>query len=347
MLPIRFQRALAALMVVLAGLSAAPATAAGKTPPPIIDMHMHPLGVGFGGGNYAVCMPYPKFEAAENGEAAKKLFLQWHHDPPCSDPVRVPRDDATLLREVMAAMQRRNIHAVLVGGELTDAWADAQPDRFMRGLPNQEFRLTPADVERLRARHREGKLQVLAEVPAQYYGALPDDESLEPLWNLAEELDVPVGIHIGTGPPGAPYGPGLDKYRARLHSPLTLEEVLLRHPKLRVYVMHAGWPMLDGMLAVLYAHPQVHVDTGAIVWGASRKTFYRYLEQLVEAGFEERIMFGSDMFATPPTLEHSIRVIEEAPFLSAAQKRAILYDNAARFLKLDAATIARQNGRAP
>lgn len=44
-----------------------------------------------------------------------------------------------------------------------------------------------------------------------------------------------------------------------LSDPLLLEEVLLRHPKLRIYVMHAGWPNIDRIVGLLYAHPQVYV----------------------------------------------------------------------------------------
>ena len=77
---------------------------------------------------------------------------------------------------------------------------------------------------------------------------------MEPYWSLAEELDIPVAYHVGPGPPGAAYL-GFSNYRARLHSALTMEEVLVKHPKLRLSVMHAGYPMLDDMLAVLYAHP--------------------------------------------------------------------------------------------
>ena len=36
----------------------------------------------------------------------------------------------------------------------------------------------------------------------------------------------------------------------------------------------------------------------------------------------------------PETIERSIQVIEEAPFLSDRQMRDILYNNAARFLRL-------------
>ena len=77
---------------------------------------------------------------------------------------------------------------------------------------------------------------------------MPDDERMAPYWALAEQLDLPVGIHIGPGPPGAPHL-GFDGYRARLHSALSLEPVLARHPKLRVYIMNAGFPMIDDLLA--------------------------------------------------------------------------------------------------
>ena len=106
--------------------------------------------------------------------------------------------------------------------------------------------------------------------------------------------------------------------RAPLLSALTLEPVLVRHPTLRVYVVHAGCPMLDDMLAVLYAHPQVHVDTGVIVFKQPRAACYRYLQGLVEAGFEKRITFGSDQMVWPGVIERSIAVITEAPFLTAA-----------------------------
>ena len=74
----------------------------------------------------------------------------------------------------------------------------------------------------------------------------------------------------------------------RLSNPLLLEGVLIRHPKLRLYVMHAGWPMIDQIVGLLYAHPQVYVDTGVIDWFVPRKEFHAYLKRLVDAGFEKR-----------------------------------------------------------
>jgi predicted TIM-barrel fold metal-dependent hydrolase len=190
--------------------------------------------------------------------------------------------------------------------------------------------------------HAAGELEVLGEVTTQYQGILPDDPRLEPFWALAEKLDIPVNIHVGTGPPGVIYL-GSEGYRARMHSALTMEEVLVKHPHLRVYLAHAGYPMIDDLLALMYAHPQVYVDVGVIVYTQPRAAFYRYLERIEEAGFGKRVMFGSDQMVWPGVIDRAIDVINNAPFLSAADKRDILYNNAARFLRLTPAQMAIQS----
>lgn len=222
-------------------------------------------------------------------------------------------------------------------------WVKAAPDRLIPGLQFQ-FGRDDVSPESLRRMHHDGVFAVFAEVTNQYVGIAPSDPRFEPYLAVVEELDIPVGIHVGTGPPGAPHL-GLARYRAALHSPLTLEDALVRHPKLRVYIMHAGWPMLDDLLAVLWTHPQVHVEVGGIVFGLPRAEFYRYLQRIVEAGFGKRVMFGSDQMVWPDVIERAIEVIEAAPFLSEPQKRDILYNNAARFLRFSEADIARHHGR--
>ena len=91
--------------------------------------------------------------------------------------------------------------------------------------------------------------------------------------------------------------------------------------------------------------PQVYVEVGYIVWGQPRAAFYRYLQGIVEAGFGNRVMFGSDQIVWPGVIERSIASIDDAPFLSAEQKRDIFYNNAARFLRLSEEQIAAHHGR--
>jgi predicted TIM-barrel fold metal-dependent hydrolase len=175
----------------------------------------------------------------------------------------------------------------------------------------------------------------------QYAGLAPSDPRLEPYWALAESLDVPVGIHVGGGP-GEPYA-GSPEFRARLQSALTLEDVLVRHPKLRLYVMHAGYPLLEDLQALLFTHPQVYVELSMAINVETRPAFYRFLRALVEAGYGDRIMFGSDQMVWPGLIDAAVRSLNEAPFLTAQQRRDIFYNNAARFLRLSPAVIARHN----
>ncbi|MGH7604551.1 MAG: amidohydrolase family protein [Gemmatimonadaceae bacterium] len=191
----------------------------------------------------------------------------------------------------------------------------------------------PRPLDSIRAWAANGTIQVLGELMFQYAGLGPADSIPEAYYALAEKLDLPVGVHVGPGPPGAPYV-GSPRYRASLSNPLLLEETLVRHPKLRLYVMHAGWPFIDPMIALLYAHPQVYVDVGVISWVLPRKEFHRYLERLVEAGFEKRVMFGSDEMLWPEGLRIAIEAVQTADFLTPSQKRDIFYNNAARFLRL-------------
>jgi uncharacterized protein len=313
--------------------------------PPIIDMHLHALPADANGPPpLGLCAPFPEYPLASFSEEWGMTFIAWQKKPPCRDPVWSPQTDQELMQQTITVMNRRNIFGVLSGKpDRVRQWSEAAPGRFIAGLQFQCGRdaVSPAEM---RGMHQAGQFAVLAEVTNQYVGIGPSDPQFEPYLAVAEELDIPVGIHIGPGPPGAPYL-GANKYRAAFHSPLTLEDALLRHPKLRPYIMHAGWPMLDDLLAVLWTHPQVYAEVGGVVFALPQPELYRFLQRIVEAGFGKRVMFGSDQMVWPGVIERGIETIESAPFLTESQKRDILYNNAARFLRLTDEEIARHHGK--
>jgi hypothetical protein len=263
--------------------------------------------------------------------------------PPCANPLVGASTDETLMKAILEILERRNIIGV-TSGPLVDRWRDMGGDRIM---PSATFGFWPdaPSPERLRDWFSTRRFLVFGEVAIQYEGVSPSDPRFEPYLAVAETADIPLGIHMGPGPVGAPYMAGFQDYRARLHSPLELEDALVRHPTLRVYIMHAGWPMLDDLLAVLWAHPQVHVDVGIICYALPREEFHSYLRRIVQAGFGSRVMFGSDQMNWPASIEYGIEAIESATFLSPQQKRDILYNNAARFLRLTPEQIAKHHGR--
>jgi len=323
-------------------LAATPAYAAERLP--IIDMHLHAREADYAGPNPPpLCAPFAVMPRM-NRDATDLEF----NGEPCADPIFPGKTTDQIRRDTLAVMQARNIIGMVSGGsrEAMAPWVAAAPERIIVG---RDLRILPRDgkpapaVAELRAAYQRGEFQVLGEVMAQYEGVRPDDPRLEPYWALAEELDIPVGIHMGPGGPGDPYF-GSPGYRASGSSAFGLEDVLVRHPRLRVWIMHAGYPLADDLRAVMFAHPQVYVDIASIVYTEPRPAFYAFLKELVDAGYGDRIMFGSDQMIWPGVIEPSIRCIEAAPFLTAAQKRDILYNNAARFLRLSAAEQARHRG---
>lgn len=312
-------------------------------PAPVIDMHLHALDyTDQGPPPLGMCTPMQMPVWNQQGSYAA-VFMRGLKEPPCDDPVWSPTSDEELLERTLAQVHKHNVYGVLSGTrEKVDTWMLAAPERFMPGLTFSLDDSSPSP-EALVALHDAGKLEVFAEITTQYQGIVPDDPRLEPYWSVLEANDIPAGIHVGTGPPGVIYL-GSGNYRGRMHSALTTEDVLAAHPNLRLYIMHAGFPLLDDMLAVMYAHPQVHVEVGVIVYTQQRESFYRYLKGLFDAGFGKRVMFGSDQMVWPETIERSIDVINDAPFLTDAQKRDVLFWNAARFLRLTDDEIQRMHG---
>ncbi len=330
----------AATFAALLGFAASSALAAASAPLPIIDMHLHALHADDQGPPpLAICAPYATFPTRDASWTAQKYAEEFTQRPDCARPLWSAKTDDELMRKSLAVLARRNITGVASGpADVVAKWRAAGGKRIIPAIAFSIKDEKPPGLEQLRKMVSSGEAAVIGEVGNQYDGVAPDDPAFEPYLALAEELDVPVALHVGPGPPGVAYlDPAMGKYRVRDSNPLLLESVLLRHPKLRVYAMHAGWPMLDAMVAMLYAHPQLYVDIGIIDYAMPRAEFYRYLQRLVGAGFGKRIMFGSDQMVWPEAIEKAIRSVEQAPFLSAAQKRDIFYNNAARFLKLDAA----------
>lgn len=253
----------------------------------------------------------------------------------------------------IAVFDSLNVRFAVLNGvpDVLQAWWRLAPDRLLPALlfpcengraPNYGRRCFEdggefPDVDWIRREISEGRIGALGEITSQYLGMEPADPRLEPYFALAAETDIPVFLHMGLGPPGAAYESSpvpvkAPNFRAAAGNPLLLEEVLLRHRDLRVAVMHAGWPMVDEMIFILYQHPQVYVDVGALQYAVRRPEYHSYLKRLVEAGFEDRIMFGSD--GGPGALKDGIAAIVDAGFLTQQQKRKILCDNAAEFLRL-------------
>ncbi len=333
MLESRSRFVLVALMLVAIRAPAWPVSAqtSARYDGPIIDMHMHAANVRFG----------------PDG-TPRALGLRCFPGPCAFQPAAAASEEE-VLRMTLAAMDRHRIVLGFLSGfdgsadtlasntERVQAWVRAAPDRFITSA----FVGHPGDppVGVLRAAYANGNLRALGEIAAQYYGYRPDAPELAPYFALADQLDLPVHIHA------AGFGARLPGFRPSAGHPLHLEDVLARHPDLRIFVENAGFPFADAWIAVSYQYPQLYAEVSTANWSMDRTAFYAHLRRLVDAGLSKRIMFGSDQMEWPETIALAIESIQSADFLTPEQKADIFYHNAARFLRLTDEQIARHHGR--
>lgn len=252
-------------------------------------------------------------------------------------------------KRTQAVWDKHNVEFAFTSGDLDRVLEWQKKDkRVMGGLGVDASQASTGPVlDQIRRLAKEGKIKVLGETAFQYFGIGPDSPLADVWFSLAEELDLPVALHMGSGFLDVHSETPL--YRVSAGDPMLLEEALIKHPKMRIYIMHAGWPFLDNMIAIMNTYPQVYVDVADLNHHFPQKEFHFYLKRLVDAGFGDRIMFGSDSYSPNPEYKddayhfisfedryaRGIRNIEEADFLTKEQKRDIFYNNAVRFFRLD------------
>jgi len=313
--------------------------AAAQSPQPVIDMHIHAYGAEGQGPPSYVCAPFQSWKPMDPGTGGSGLpgyLASMFGDPDCPQRfLSAPTDDDLRIR-TLEQLRTNNVYAVAGGSAAyVDRWLQDEPNRLMPAIGGGSPERLPS-VSELRARHAAGRLMVLSELSLQYNGIAPTDSRMEPYWALAEELDIPVGIHMGPGPPGITYF-GSPDYRAALSDPLQLEEILVSHPRLRVFVVHAGYPFKERMLALMAAHPQVYAEFGFLTAGYGDQEVWPYIQAFIDAGFEDRILYGTDQMVWPELVGVAIGRVRAWPGLTEVQKRKFLYNNAARFLRVDPA----------
>jgi predicted TIM-barrel fold metal-dependent hydrolase len=316
----------AILLVVLTSASYAQEKA--KKHLPIIDVHVHAMKVNPA---FAADMCPWFLSNMQGGDPNQPAPVFINTD--CASPLRAARTDKEFQDSLVATMKRLNMTIIASGDAgIIRNWQKEAPGRVIPSisLSSSKEMSVLAFTDSLSS----GFYKVMGEVAPQYQGMSPSDTSLDAYFAAAEKLNIPVGIHMGTGGNGT-ININNPKYRASMGNPLLLEELLARHPKLKIWVMHAGYPMIEPMLALMGANAYVYVDIAGMIWSYPLAEVNDYIKRLVQAGFGKRILYGTDLMVWPKLLETSIGVIENADYLSFDQKRDILFNNAVRFFRLD------------
>lgn len=154
-----------------------------------------------------------------------------------------------------------------------------------------------------------------------YVHFYPDDKRLQPVYEVASALEVPVMFHTGTS---------LFKgSRIRYGHPLLLDDVAEDFPRMTIVLCHGGRPFWYAEAEwMVRRHENCFIDISGI---PPRKipVVFPHLESL-----RDRFLFGSD-WPGVPSIAEQVRKIEDLP-LHSETLEALLWKNAARVLRIDA-----------
>jgi predicted TIM-barrel fold metal-dependent hydrolase len=108
-----------------------------------------------------------------------------------------------------------------------------------------------------------------------------NDPRLEPMYDVAEDAGVPVMVHTGTSTfPAA---------KARYGDPITVDDVAVDHPDLKLIMAHGGRPLwCDTAFFIARRHRNAYIDVSSI----PPRRLLSYFPRLEEIG--DKVLFGSD-----------------------------------------------------
>jgi len=152
-----------------------------------------------------------------------------------------------------------------------------------------------------------------------YQHFYPNETKIYPLYAKAQELDIPVLLHIGSSIfTGA---------RLKYGDPLYLDDVAVDFPDLKLLQAHSGRPFwYEKALALARIHENVFMEVSGLP-PQNLLTYFPELERIAH-----KVVYGSDWPGIPTIKENittlqGLRIKEEA-------KQMILGKNAARILNL-------------
>lgn len=155
----------------------------------------------------------------------------------------------------------------------------------------------------------------------------PADPTYFPLFELIEQMEVPIVVHTGQTGAGAglPGGAGL---RLSLSNPMLLDDLAAAFPALNIVMAHPSVPWQDEAIAVATHKANTWIDLS----GWSPKYFPENLVRQANSLLQNKVLFASDFPVLSP--ERWMRDFAELNIKDEVRPK-ILKTNAMRLLGLD------------
>ena len=161
------------------------------------------------------------------------------------------------------------------------AIADAHPGRFLVAGGLVDAGRPTRTVARIRALAAHPRFALVRVMPLT--SQLPiDDARHYPVYQVCEELGIPVGINVGIPGP---------RVRSRVQHPELLESVLIDFPDLVVIGAHMGHPYEELLMNYMRKWPNLHLSCTAYAPRYFDPNLVRFMNT---SAYRGRVLWGSD-----------------------------------------------------
>jgi uncharacterized protein len=159
--------------------------------------------------------------------------------------------------------------------------ADAHPERLLVAAMVTDPGKPTRNVQRIRELARHEKL-VMVRVAPLFTQVAIDDPKHYPIYQVCEELGLPVGINVGVPGP---------RVRSRVQHPELLEDVMIDFPELTVIGAHMGHPYEELLMNYMRKWDRLYLSCTAYAPRYFDPALVRFMASSRGRG---RVLWGSD-----------------------------------------------------
>ena len=188
--------------------------------------------------------------------------------------------------------------------------AGVDPTRGMQGLRELEYAVKELGF-------------VGAHLYPHWFELAPDHAKYYPYYAKCCELDIPIMMQVGQN---LIYQ--RDRRLPSIARPITLDQVAIDFPELKLLGIHIGIPWADEMIAMAWKHQNVFIGVDAYAPRYWPDSVVHYLNSYGQ----EKVLFGTDWPVIDPV--RAMAEIEELDLKPSAREN-LLRNNALRVFKLD------------
>ena len=232
-------------------------------------------------------------------------------------------DRADIQRSLLIAVRAGDIrmkHSVEIPYEQVAGYCRKHPERFS-GLAGVDPFRGMTGVRELEVAVKELGF-VGAHLYPHWFGLAPDHAKYYPYYAKCCELDIPIMMQVGQN---LVYNP--ERPLPSVGRPITLDQVAIDFPELKLIGIHIGIPWADEMIAMAWKHKNVYIGVDAYAPKYWPQSLIHYLNTYGQ----DKVLFGTDWPVIDP--ERAIKEIADLNLREEPMQK-LMRDNALRVFKL-------------